>query len=37
MTFIKQVEQALKAIDQSRFQSFIYHLLQIQGYTFIGV
>ncbi|TGD57515.1 nSTAND3 domain-containing NTPase [Flavobacterium humi] len=36
MNFIKQIESALTAINQARFQDLINHLLHIQGYTFIG-
>lgn len=36
MNFIKQIEAALKAINQARFQDLINHLLHIQGNTFIG-
>ena len=36
MNFIKQIESALTAINQARFQDLINHLLHIQGNTFIG-
>lgn len=36
MNFIKQIEVALTAINQARFQDLINHLLHIQGNTFIG-
>ena len=36
MNFIKQIEVALIAINQARFQDLINHLLHIQGNTFIG-
>ena len=36
MNFIKQIEAALKAINQARFQDLINHLLHIQGNKFIG-
>jgi len=36
MNFIKQIEVALRAINQARFQDLINHLLHIQGNTFIG-
>ncbi|WP_348822792.1 hypothetical protein [Flavobacterium aestuarii] len=36
MNFIKQIEVALSAINDARFQDLINHLLHIQGNTFIG-
>lgn len=36
MNFIKQIESALKAINEARFQDLINHLLHMQGNTFIG-
>lgn len=36
MNFIKQIEVALTAINQARFQDLINHLLHIQGNIFIG-
>ena len=36
MNFIKQIEVALIAINQARFQDLINHFLHIQGATFIG-
>lgn len=36
MSIIKQVEVALKIIDQARFQGLINHLLHVQGYKFIS-
>ena len=36
MNFIKQIESALKAINQARFQDLINHLLHVQGNAFIG-
>lgn len=36
MNFITQIEAALKAINQARFQNLINHLLYVQGNTFIG-
>ena len=36
MNFIKQIEVALLAINEARFQDLINHLLHIQGNTFIG-
>lgn len=36
MNFIKQIEAALKAINQARFQDLINHFLHIQGNIFIG-
>jgi len=36
MNFIKQIESALTAINQARFQDLINHLLHLQGNRFIG-
>ncbi|MGM8360653.1 hypothetical protein ACSV4D_01930 [Flavobacterium sp. ARAG 55.4] len=36
MNFIKQIEVALMAINEARFQDLINHLLHVQGNTFIG-
>ncbi|NJO24902.1 MAG: hypothetical protein HC867_02595 [Bacteroidia bacterium] len=36
MSIIKQIEFALKSINQARFQDLINHLLHVQGYKFIG-
>jgi len=36
MNIITQIENSLKAINQSTFQSLINHLLYLQGNKFIG-
>ena len=36
MKLIAQIENALKAIDQARFQNLINHLLVLQGNKFVG-
>lgn len=36
MNFIKQIENALKAISDARFQDLINHLLHAKGHHFIG-
>ena len=36
MNTLTQIENALKAIDQAKFQTLVNHLLYLQGNNFIG-